>query len=175
MRRIEPAGLIPVALSPNTRQQRSVRLIYGHPRTEVRPKSVRGNPRKVFSNVHDVPIAPLVDVHRSSPRHIHPLRLVPAVAVEHMHAMVLSISNVDVSLAVDFDVVNDVELPLSRAGLSPRVQVVAVRIVLVDVRVCVAVCDVDRAVAHVHCYVRRTTERLAAHGRRRVAGIAQRE
>jgi hypothetical protein len=40
--------------------------------------------------------------------HVDPLRLVPAVAIEHLHAMVLAVGDVDPAFGVGRDVVRDI-------------------------------------------------------------------
>ena len=50
---------------------------------------------------------------------IVPLRLVLAVAVEHLNAVVFAVGDVDPAVGVATDVVDDVELALVGAGLAP--------------------------------------------------------
>ena len=52
------------------------------------------------------------------PVQIIPLRLVLAVAVEHLHAMVLAVGDVDPTVGVGDDVVHQVEL--ARIGAAAR-------------------------------------------------------
>src|SRR5438874_4490813 len=79
------------------------------------------------------------------PMHVGPLRLVLAVAVEDLDAMVLAIGDVHPALGVAADVVRDVELARVGAGLAPRVEPAAVRRIRVHARVAVAVGDVEIA------------------------------
>src|SRR6266700_2612282 len=54
--------------------------------------------------------------------HVGPLRLVFAVAVEHLDPVVLAVGDVDPAVGVAADVVRDVELAGIGAGLAPRTQ-----------------------------------------------------
>ena len=51
-----------------------------------------------------------------------PLGLVFAVAVEHLHAMVLAVGDIDQAVVVAGDVVHEVELARAGARLAPRGQ-----------------------------------------------------
>ena len=55
-----------------------------------------------------------------------PLRLVFAVAVEHLDAMVLTVRDIEPAVGVAADVVDDVELALAGSGFAPRHQQFAV-------------------------------------------------
>jgi hypothetical protein len=52
---------------------------------------------------------------------VFPLRLVFAVAVEHLDAMVLAVSDIDPAVGVTADVVDDVELALTGSGFAPHI------------------------------------------------------
>src|ERR1700722_16790210 len=58
-------------------------------------------------------------MQRAGPVQIIPLRLVFAVAVEHLHAVVLAVGDIDPTVGVGDDVMDDVELPGIDAGLAP--------------------------------------------------------
>ncbi len=103
-----------------------------------------------------------------------PLRLVLAVAVEHLHAVVLAVGDVDPAVVVGGDVVGDVELAGLAAGLAPRHDQLAVGRELVHARVAVAVGDVDLALGRERG-VGAAVERLAAHEGRGLAGDADGE
>ncbi len=77
---------------------------------------------------------------------IIPLRLVFAVAVEHLHPVVLAVGDIDETVGIGGDVVDDVELTGIGAGLAPGFQPFAVGRVFVDAGVAVTVGDVDLAV-----------------------------
>ncbi len=104
--------------------------------------------------------------------HVVPLRLEPAVAVEHLDAMVLAIGHVHPAVGVAADVVRNVELAGIGAGLAPRAEQRAVRRVLVHARVTVAVGHVQISLRRQRG-VRAAMEGLAAHVRRRLAGDAE--
>ena len=103
-----------------------------------------------------------------------PVRLVFAVAVEHLHAMVLAIRDIDPAVGVGADVVHDVELAGTAARAAPREQQLAVGRIFVHARVAVAVADIDVA-ARRERGVGAAIERLAAHEGRRPARDADRE
>ena len=94
--------------------------------------------------------------------HVVPLRLVLALAVEHLDAVVLAVGHVHPAVGVAADVVGNVELAGVGAGLTPREDRRPVRRELVHPRVAVAV-------GHVEIALRRqggvcaAIERLAAH------------
>ena len=106
--------------------------------------------------------------------HVVPLRLVFAVAVEHLDAVVFAVGDVDPAVGVAADVVGDVELAGIGAGLAPGHHQLAVRRVFVDARVAVAVGDVEVALRRQRG-VGAAVERLAAHIGRRLAGDADRQ
>src|ERR1700687_1954334 len=58
-------------------------------------------------------------MQRAGPVQIIPLRLVSAVAVEHLHAMVLAVRDIDPAIGVSDDVVDDIELAEIDARLAP--------------------------------------------------------
>src|SRR6185295_5292001 len=64
-------------------------------------------------------VRPAAATQRAGPVQIIPLRLVFAVAVEYLHAMVLSIGHIDPAVGIVGDVVHDVELARIGAGLAP--------------------------------------------------------
>ncbi len=72
-----------------------------------------------------------------------PLRLVFAVAVEDLDAVVLAVGDVDPAIRVAADIVDDVELAGIGAGLAPRHNKLAVRRIFMHARIAVAVRDVD--------------------------------
>jgi hypothetical protein len=50
-----------------------------------------------------------------------PLRFVLAVAVKYLHAMIFAIGNVDPTLIIAGDIVDEIELPRMTAAVSPYV------------------------------------------------------
>src|SRR6202163_2516402 len=106
-------------------------------------------------------------VQRAGPVQIVPLRLVFAVAVEHLHAVVLAVRHIDPAVLVGDDVVDDVELARIGAGLAPGLYQPAVWRVFVDAGVAVAVRHVDFALRRQR-RVGAAVERLAAHERCRL-------
>ncbi len=104
--------------------------------------------------------------------HVVPLRLVFAVAVEHLDAVVLAVGDIDPAIRVAAHIVGDVELAGIGAGLAPCHQQLAVGRIFVDARIAVAVGDVDLALRR-QCRVGAAVERLAAHIGRGLAGDAE--
>ena len=114
--------------------------------------------------------------HKQSARAVEvvPLRLVLAVAVEHLYPVVLSVGDIDPAIGIGADVVHDVELPGVGAGLAPRHQQFPVGRIFVDARIAVAVGHIDVAVRGQRG-MGAAVERLAAHIGRRLAGNAELE
>ena len=104
-------------------------------------------------------------MQRAGPVQIVPLRLVFAVAVEHLHAVVLAVGDIDPAVGVGDDVVDDVELAGIGAGLAPGLDQLAVGRVFVDAGIAVAVGHIDLALRRQRS-VGAAVERLAAHERR---------
>ena len=112
-------------------------------------------------------LAAAATAQRARPVQIVPLRLVFAVAVEHLHAMVLAVGDIDPAVGVGGDIVHDVELAGIGAGLAPAFDQLAVRRVFVHAGIAIAVGDVDLALRRQRG-VGAAMERLAAHERRRL-------
>lgn len=72
-----------------------------------------------------------------------PLRLVFAVAVEYLDAVVLAVGNIDEAVGVGCNIVDDVELAGIGAGFAPGLQQLAVGRIFVDAGIAVAVRDVN--------------------------------
>ncbi len=100
-----------------------------------------------------------------------PLRLVLALAVEHLHAMVLAVGDVDEPVRVGRDVVHDVELARIGAGLTPGLHQFAAGRELVHAGITVSVRHVDLALGRQR-RMRAAMERLAAHVRGGLVGDA---
>lgn len=109
---------------------------------------------------------------RAGAMQVVPLRLVLAAGVEDLHPMVLAVGDVDPAVGVAADVVHDVELARTAAGLSPGAQQLAVWRVLVHARVAIAVRHVDLAAGRERG-VGAAVEWIPAHIGRRLAGHAQ--
>src|SRR5579871_5687751 len=99
---------------------------------------------------------------RAGPVQIVPLRLVFAVAVEHLYAVVLAVGDIDIAVGVGRDVVHDVELAGIAARLAPAPDQFAVGRELVHAGIAVAVGDIDLALRRQRG-VGAAVERLAAH------------
>ena len=101
-------------------------------------------------------------MQRAGPVQIVPLGLVFAVAVEHLHAMVLAVGDIDPAVGIGGDVVDDVELAGIGARLAPGLQQLAVGRVFVDAGIAVTVRDVNLALRRQRG-MGAAVERLAAH------------
>src|SRR6266481_7038480 len=84
-------------------------------------------------------------MQRAGPVQIIPLRLVFAVAVEHLHAVVLAVGDIDVAVGIGRDIVDDVELAGIGARLAPGLYELAVGRVFVDAGIAVTVRHIDLA------------------------------
>ncbi len=104
--------------------------------------------------------------------HVVPLRLIFAVTVEHLDAMVFAVGDIDPAVGVTADIVGDVELAGIGTRLAPRHHPLAVGGVFVDPGIAVAVGDVKKVGLRRQRGVSAAMERLAAHIGRRLAGDA---
>jgi hypothetical protein len=145
----------------------------GHSRAEVRNVAADRLRRTEFADV----------AHRAFARRheeaawavqVVPLRLVLAVAIEHLHAMILAVGYIDPAVGIASDIVRDVELARIGAGPAPGQQQLAVRRVFVDARVAITIRHIDVALRR-HGGVGAAMERLATHVGGRLAGQAQRQ
>ena len=104
----------------------------------------------------------IIHVEPARPVQIVPLRLVFAVAVEHLDAMVLPVGDIDPAVGLGADVVHDIELALAGARLSPGHQQLPVGRIFMNLGVAVAVRNVDLALRRER-RMRAAVERLAGH------------
>src|SRR5580692_7672276 len=74
-----------------------------------------------FANVADR-LVTVWHVETARAVQVFPLRLVFAVAVEHLDAMVFTVRDIDPAVGVAADVVDNVELALAGSGFAPRHQ-----------------------------------------------------
>ena len=116
-------------------------------------------------------LAAAAGAQRAGPVQIIPLRLVLAVAVEHLDAVVLAVGDIDPAVGVGDDVVDDVELAGIGARLAPGLYQLAVGRVFVHAGIAVAVRHVDLALRRQRG-VGAAVERLAAHEGRGLVGNA---
>ena len=161
-----PAGPV-----PQPRQQLALAAVDAHARPDVGHVVVDRHPGPDLAHV-EAALGARLQIQAGGPVHVVPLGLVPAVAVEDLHAVVLAVGHVHPAVGVAADVVRDVELAGIGARLAPRVQELAVRRVLVHARVAVAVGDVEIALRRQRG-VRAAVEGLAAHVGRGHAGHAE--
>src|SRR6478672_488846 len=98
------------------------RLALMRPDTDAWPDAwrlrVHRHARPAFADIGDR-IAPARHAEPARAMHIVPLRVELALAVEHLHAVVLAIRHVHPAVRVTADVVNDVERAWLRARLTP--------------------------------------------------------
>src|SRR5262245_33181248 len=161
VRRDELARLQPGRAMAQTRQHLPLGTVDAHPRSDVGHVVVHAHAAADLAHV-EARRGPTLQEQARGAMHVVPLRLVLAVAVEHLDAVVLAVGHVHPPLGVAADVVRDVELPGVGARLAPRAKQGAVRGVLVDACVAVAIGDVEIALGRLR-RVRAAVKRLAAH------------
>ena len=88
------------------------------PRPEIGNVAADSSGRADFADVADR-LVTVWHVKAARAVQVLPLRLVSAVAVEHLDPVVLAIGEIDPAVGVTADVVDDVELALAGAGLPP--------------------------------------------------------
>ena len=175
MRRHKPPRLRPRQPVSQPGQPLIAQRVDSHARPQIGDSRADGEARPQFSNVDALaPGVSPVDEQPARPVQVVPLRLERALGVEDLDTVILPIRHVQVSLAINADVVRKIELPGVGAGLSPGEQVPPLRRELVDAGVPIAIGDVERAVLR-HRQMRAPVERLAAVERRRSAGTSDGE
>src|ERR1700730_8395666 len=90
-------------------------------RPEVRTLQVDGHRRTKLPDIADR-VTGIVHVKPARAMQVIPLRLILAVAVENLDAVVLAVGDIDPTIGVGADVVHDVEFAWASAGLAPRHQ-----------------------------------------------------
>ncbi len=174
MRREEFAGLQPGAvLAAEAGDAVALGVDDREPRAEIGHLAVDRKTRAEFADDERRLLAAAA-AQRAGPVQIVPLRLVFAVAVEHLHAVVLAVGDIDPAVVIGGDIVDDVELAGIGAGLAPGFQELAVRRIFVDAGIAVAVGDIDLALRRQRG-VGAAVKRLAAHERRRLVRDADRQ
>src|ERR1700730_8974868 len=137
---------------------------------EVRALQVDGHRRTKLPDVADR-VTGIVHVKPARAMQVIPLRLILAVAVEHLDAVVLAVGDIDPAISIGADVVHDVEFAWASAGLAPRLQQLAVGRVFMDASIPEPVGDVDFPLGR-QSGGRTARERLAPHILGRLAGHA---
>src|SRR6267142_5123476 len=94
-------------------------------RTEIGDVAADGSGWADFADVADR-LVTIWHVEAARAVQVLPLRLVSAVAVEHLDPVVFAVGDIDPAVGVAADVVNDVELALAGSGLAPRHQQFAI-------------------------------------------------
>src|ERR1700730_11706055 len=100
------------------RQQLTLVVDDADPGPEVRAVAVDRLHRPEFADIADR-VAGIVHVQPARTVQIVPLRLVFAVAVEYLDAVVLAIGDIDPAIGIGADVVDDIELAGIGAGAAP--------------------------------------------------------
>src|SRR5207237_10461590 len=90
-------------------------------RPDIRPVAIDLAARPALADVAER-VAPVTEAHAVRAVQVVPLRLPFAVAVEHLHPMVLAVGDIEPALGIAADVVRDVELAGVGAGLDPGAQ-----------------------------------------------------
>ena len=165
MRRDELPGRVACALDvAEAREKLALVVDDAHARPEVRRGAVHAHDGAALADVADRALARR-HVEAARAVQVVPLRLVAAVAVEHLHAMALAVGDVHPAVVVAADVVRQIELAGARARARPTRTGACRRRVLMDARVAVAVGDVEVAFRRQR-RMRAAVERLLAHVRR---------
>src|SRR4029077_3999062 len=90
----------------------------GQARAQIQPLAVDGHAGAKFAD-DKIRLPAAAAVQRAGPVQIVPLRLVFAVAVEHLDAVILAVRDIDKTVGVGCNVVDDVELAGITARLAP--------------------------------------------------------
>src|SRR5215470_8084863 len=145
VRRQELAGVKtwPV-LAAESSDALALRIDDGQARSEIRDLEIDRHARPQFPD-DEVRLAPAATTQSARTVQVLPLRLVFAVTVEHLHAMIFPVGDVDPAVLIGHDVVDDVELAGVRARLAPGHDVLTVGRILVHAGITVAVGHVDLA------------------------------
>src|SRR5215468_1401549 len=114
----------------------------GNPRTDAGRRRIDRHPRTTLTDIGQWMLSPR-HAQSARPVHVIPLRFIAALAVEHLHAVVLAIRDVHPAGLIAADVMDDVERAWIGSGLAPRELPLAVWRIFVHPRVAVAVGDVD--------------------------------
>src|SRR5260221_1049187 len=167
VRREEFSGLEARAvLAAKPRDPLALGVNDGQARTQIRNLAIDRHARAELAN-DKIRLLAAAAVQRTGAMQIIPLRLVSAVAVEHLHAVVLTVRDIDKTVGVGCDVVDDIELAGIAAGLAPAFQQLPIRRAFVHAGIAVAVRDIDLALRRQRG-VGAAVKRLAAHERRRL-------
>src|SRR5271169_5656265 len=108
------------------RQKLALARIDADPRATIRQVDVDRHVRPDLTDEETRRLGAALHIEAGRTVHVVPLRLILAVAVEHLDAVVLTVGDIDPTVRVAADVVGDVELPGIGAGLAPRKQALAV-------------------------------------------------
>src|SRR5882672_2154637 len=95
-------------------------------RTEIGNVTADGSGRADFADVADR-LVTIRHVEAARAVQVLPLRLVFAVAVEHLDPVVFAVGDIDPAVSVAANIMNDVELALAGSGLAPGHQQFAIR------------------------------------------------
>src|SRR5438552_453902 len=171
VRRQEFAGLKPRAmLAAEPCDAVALGIDDGQARAEIGHFQIDGHAGTEFAD-DEIRMLAAAAMQRAGPVQIVPLGLVSAVAVEHLDAVIFAVGDIDPSVRIGCDVVDDVELAGIGAGLAPAFEQPAVGRVCVDAGVAVTVGDVDLPLGRQRS-MRAAVKRLAAHERRRLVRYA---
>src|SRR5216684_5124903 len=111
-------------------------------RTEIGNVTADGSGWADFADIADR-LVTIWHVEAARAVQVLPLRLVSAVAVEHLDPVVFAVGDIDPAVRVAADVVRDIEAAGVGAGLAPGEQQFAVGAEFVNPRVAVTVGDVE--------------------------------
>ena len=145
MRGQEFAGLESRTIFPaEPRDALSPRVDDGQARAQIRHLAIDRHARTEFAN-DKIRLLAAAAIQRAGPVQIIPLRLVFAIAVEHLDAVVLAVGHIDKAVGIGCDVVDDVELAGIGARFAPGFDQFAIGGVFVDAGIAVPIRHVDFA------------------------------
>src|SRR5439155_1908028 len=121
VRRDELARLEPGRAMAQPRQHLARVAIDADSRPDVGHVVVHAHAAADLADV-EAPVRPALHEQARGAMHVVPLRLELAMAVEDLDAMVLTVGDVDPAVDVAADVVRNVELARTGAGLAPRAE-----------------------------------------------------
>src|SRR5258708_20521372 len=144
VRREEFSGLEARAvLAAKPRDPLALGVNDGQARTQIRYLAIDRHARAELAN-DKIRLLAAAAMQRTGAMQIIPLRLVSAVAVEHLHAVVLTVRDIDKTIVVGCEVMDDIELAGLGARLTPGFYQFSVGGGFVDTAPAIAVPAIDR-------------------------------
>src|SRR5215212_2916212 len=144
MRSQELAELGPRWRVAKAADQLSLIINDADPRSEVGDVTANRGGGANLADIEDR-LVPIRHTEATRAMQVLPLRFELTVAVKHLDPVVFAVSDIDPTVGIATDVVDDVELALAGTGRAPRHEQLAVRRVFVDAGVAIAVRHINLA------------------------------